>query len=147
MHTAVGEVTWTLDRRRGPHRPSAKCDRSLPLSTARDTRGRPRNGFVSIPSCRRLRWSRTTGSRPVVRRCSGGSGAGWRPAPRGPRSVSEAPAEESRASRAGLPRLRFLAEDVGKELDSVLDAVLRALSHRRSFVATAPLNLVKRDRP
>jgi len=52
MQTAVGEVTWTLDRRRGPHRPSAKCDRSLPLSTARDTRGRPRNVFVSIPSCR-----------------------------------------------------------------------------------------------
>ena len=36
MQTAVGEVTWTLDRRRGPHRPSAKCDRSLPLSTAID---------------------------------------------------------------------------------------------------------------
>jgi very-short-patch-repair endonuclease len=28
--------------------------------------------------------------------------------------------------------LRFLAEDVGKELDSVLDAVLRALSRRRA---------------
>ena len=27
--------------------------------------------------------------------------------------------------------LRFLAEDVGKELDAVLDAVLRALSRRR----------------
>jgi very-short-patch-repair endonuclease len=26
--------------------------------------------------------------------------------------------------------LRFLAEDVGKQLDSVLDAVLRAMSHR-----------------
>jgi very-short-patch-repair endonuclease len=28
--------------------------------------------------------------------------------------------------------LRFLAEDVGKELDAVLDAVLRALSRRRT---------------
>lgn len=28
--------------------------------------------------------------------------------------------------------LRFLAEDVGKELDTVLDAILRALSHRRT---------------
>jgi very-short-patch-repair endonuclease len=26
--------------------------------------------------------------------------------------------------------LRFLAEDVGKHLDTVLDAILRALSHR-----------------
>jgi very-short-patch-repair endonuclease len=26
--------------------------------------------------------------------------------------------------------LRFLAEDVGKRLDAVLDAILRALSHR-----------------
>lgn len=28
--------------------------------------------------------------------------------------------------------LRFLAEDVGKRLDSVLDAILRTLAHRRS---------------
>lgn len=27
--------------------------------------------------------------------------------------------------------LRFLAEDVGKHLDTVLDAILRTLSHRR----------------
>jgi very-short-patch-repair endonuclease len=27
--------------------------------------------------------------------------------------------------------LRFLAEDVGKDLDSVLDAILRSLAHRR----------------
>ena len=27
--------------------------------------------------------------------------------------------------------LRFLAEDVGKHLDAVLDAILRTLSHRR----------------
>ena len=31
--------------------------------------------------------------------------------------------------------LRFLAEDVGKRLDEVLDAILRALSHRRSKLA------------
>lgn len=36
--------------------------------------------------------------------------------------------------------LRFLAEDVGRELDLVLDAILRALSHHRSAVlTTAPL--------
>jgi superfamily II DNA or RNA helicase/very-short-patch-repair endonuclease len=34
--------------------------------------------------------------------------------------------------------LRFLAEDVGKELDLVLDAIVRALSHRRSAVPAAP---------
>jgi very-short-patch-repair endonuclease len=28
--------------------------------------------------------------------------------------------------------LRFLAEDVGKRLDEVLDAILRALSHQRA---------------
>ena len=28
--------------------------------------------------------------------------------------------------------LRFLAEDVGKHLDDVLDAILRALAHRRA---------------
>ncbi len=32
--------------------------------------------------------------------------------------------------------LRFLAEDVGRELDLVLDAILRALSHRRLAVPT-----------
>lgn len=41
--------------------------------------------------------------------------------------------------------LRFLAEDVGKKLDLVLDAILRALSHRRSVIpATAPLRFVRR---
>jgi hypothetical protein len=41
--------------------------------------------------------------------------------------------------------LRFLAEDVGKELDLVLDGIARALSHRRSRVpVTAPLSLVRR---
>ncbi len=41
--------------------------------------------------------------------------------------------------------LRFLAEDVGKELDLVLDAILRALSHRRPAIpATAPLSFVRR---
>jgi very-short-patch-repair endonuclease len=39
--------------------------------------------------------------------------------------------------------LRFLAEDVGKELGLVLDAISRALSHRRSAVpAPAPLDFV-----
>jgi superfamily II DNA or RNA helicase len=38
--------------------------------------------------------------------------------------------------------VRFLAEDVGKELDTVLDTILRALSHRAS--ATAPLQFVRR---
>ncbi len=41
--------------------------------------------------------------------------------------------------------LRFLADDVGKELDTVLDTILRALSHRAS--ATAPLQLVRGGRP
>ena len=43
----------------------------------------------------------------------------------------------------GYVVLRFLAEDVGKELDTVLDTILRALSHRASSVAT-PLLLFRR---
>jgi very-short-patch-repair endonuclease len=39
--------------------------------------------------------------------------------------------------------LRFLAEDVGKELDVVLDAILRALSHRRPIALATRLNFVK----
>ena len=41
--------------------------------------------------------------------------------------------------------LRFLAEDVGKELDAVLDAVLRVLAWRRQSAARAePLKFVRR---
>ena len=43
--------------------------------------------------------------------------------------------------------LRFLAEDVGKDLDRVLDAILRALSHRRPAVpTTAPLTFARPPR-
>jgi very-short-patch-repair endonuclease len=42
--------------------------------------------------------------------------------------------------------LRFLAEDVGKELDLVLDAILRVLSHRRAVPTTATLQFVRRGR-
>ncbi len=43
--------------------------------------------------------------------------------------------------------LRFLAEDVGRELDLVLDTVLRALSHRRSTAPpAAPLTFARRGR-
>jgi very-short-patch-repair endonuclease len=43
--------------------------------------------------------------------------------------------------------LRFLAEDVGRDLDLVLDAILRALSHRRAAVpTTATLQFVRRGR-
>ncbi len=41
--------------------------------------------------------------------------------------------------------LRFLAEDVGKELEVVLDAILRSLSHRRaSAPAVQTLTFVRR---
>ena len=42
--------------------------------------------------------------------------------------------------------LRFLAEDVGKELDLVLDTILRALRYQRLPATTAPLNFVRGDR-
>lgn len=41
--------------------------------------------------------------------------------------------------------LRFLAEDVGKELDAVLDAILRVLArHRQSATRAEPLKFVRR---
>ena len=43
--------------------------------------------------------------------------------------------------------LRFLAEDLAKELDSVLDAILRSLNSRRklSSAAIIPMNVVRRS--
>jgi superfamily II DNA or RNA helicase/very-short-patch-repair endonuclease len=40
--------------------------------------------------------------------------------------------------------LRFLAEDVGKELDTVLDAILRSLSHRRLPSTTQIITISRR---
>jgi len=45
---------------------------------------------------------------------------------------------------SGYTILRFLAEDVGRELDLVLDAILRALSHRQAMQSPAkPLHFVR----
>jgi very-short-patch-repair endonuclease len=41
--------------------------------------------------------------------------------------------------------LRFLAEDVGRELKGVLDAILSALAHRQPVVSTVPLASVRRS--
>jgi very-short-patch-repair endonuclease len=44
--------------------------------------------------------------------------------------------------------LRYLAEDLAKELDAVLDGILRSLSSRRTaMVPTHPLNVVRGSRP
>ena len=44
--------------------------------------------------------------------------------------------------------LRYLADDLAKELDSVLDGILRSLSSRRAaVVSTHTLNIVRRSRP
>ncbi len=42
--------------------------------------------------------------------------------------------------------LRFLAEDVGRELETVLDAILRALATRRPISTAEPLQFVRRGR-
>ena len=43
--------------------------------------------------------------------------------------------------------LRFLAEDVGKELDLVLDAVLRVLTHRTQSASPASALRILRRPP
>ena len=47
---------------------------------------------------------------------------------------------------SGYLVLRFLAEDVGKELDMVLDAILRALGTRRPISTAEPLQFIRRGR-
>ena len=47
---------------------------------------------------------------------------------------------------SGYLVLRFLAEDVGKELDTVLDGILRALGHRKSASTAESLQFVRRGR-
>jgi very-short-patch-repair endonuclease len=42
--------------------------------------------------------------------------------------------------------LRFLAEDLAKELNAVLDAILRSLSARRSAIPTHPLTVLRESR-
>ena len=39
--------------------------------------------------------------------------------------------------------LRFLAEDVGKDLDLVLDSILRTLGRRLEFPGVMPLRLIR----
>jgi very-short-patch-repair endonuclease len=46
----------------------------------------------------------------------------------------------------GYMVLRFLAEDVGRELDMVLGAILRMLSHRASFASGSTLRFVRGGR-
>jgi len=44
--------------------------------------------------------------------------------------------------------LRYLAEDLAKELDAVLDGILRSLSSRKgTVVSTHTLNIVRGSRP
>jgi superfamily II DNA or RNA helicase/very-short-patch-repair endonuclease len=47
---------------------------------------------------------------------------------------------------SGYLVLRFLAEDLGRDLDTVLDAILRALSHRASAGTSVPLHFVRGGR-
>jgi very-short-patch-repair endonuclease len=41
--------------------------------------------------------------------------------------------------------LRFLAEDIGKELDLVLDSILRTLARRDHLGAAVPLPVIRRS--
>jgi hypothetical protein len=79
---------------------------------------------------------------PVCRR-TGGCGARRPAASRGGGRVPARPTQGPLAAGNGYLVFRFLAEDLGKELDMVLDALLRALRHRQS---AAPLNFSRRSR-
>jgi very-short-patch-repair endonuclease len=47
---------------------------------------------------------------------------------------------------SGYLVLRFLTEDVGRELDAVLNAILRAVSQREAVPPASPLRFVRRGR-
>jgi superfamily II DNA or RNA helicase len=71
------------------------------------------------------------GGRSPLRRCARRRGAGWRPTPVGSSRHRRDRRKDQLLQESGYFVLRFLAEDVGKELDTVLDAIQRALSRRR----------------
>ena len=70
-------------------------------------------------------------------RCARGGRAGRRAASRRPSAYRRDRRKDQLLQENGYFVLRFLAEDVGKELDMVLDAILRALSHRPPSVSPA----------
>ena len=56
-------------------------------------------------------------------------------------------AKTSYCKRTGYLVLRYLAEDLAKELDSVLDGILRTLSSRRKPAPGAiPITIVRGNR-
>ena len=53
----------------------------------------------------------------------------------------------SRCRSDGYFVLRFLAEDLGKRLDEVLDGILRALAHQSRTTTAIANSLVQTKRP
>ena len=69
----------------------------------------------------------------------------WRAAPRGSGAYRRDSRKDLLLQENGYFVLRFLAEDVGNDLDAVLDAILRMLARRRqSTPRTEPLKFVQR---
>jgi Protein of unknown function (DUF559) len=112
-----------------------------------DTLTEPVDASVSTWRCR----SRSTASEPLKSTCCAPTRALPSNALDGGQHLAD-PAAYRRDRRKdqllqenGYFVLRFLAEDVGKELDAVLDGILRVLARRRQSAARVePLKFVRR---
>ena len=105
--------------------------RGLPLPPAGNAAGNGRAASASTPSCRFPSTAGATWRSICSATSAGGRRARRRPAPGRRRGLSPRPPQGRLLQENGYFVLRFLAEDVGKQLDMVLDTILRALVHRQ----------------
>ncbi|MGH9371966.1 MAG: DUF559 domain-containing protein [Vicinamibacterales bacterium] len=122
--------------RRRRRRPSAECDGSLPVPATGDPTGDQRTFRRQRGATDRIRWFWDTGSRSSVCRRPCGRGVGGAQHLADPAAYRRDRRKDQLLQENGYFVLRFLAEDVGKELDLVLNAILRSLSQRRAPLST-----------
>ena len=129
-----GEITCGCRSEAGSRRhgrgSSTQRHRGIFLSTIGDTAGTGRPFPTECRTADLLRRMGKHGSGSVVRGGAVGRGTGRRPASGKPWDRRDR-RKDALLQEHGYFVLRFLAEDVGAKLDMVLDALLRALTHRR----------------